>query len=92
MPKVMTLILLSLLCLAPGASGLADGPGFENLAARAKISASSELVAQKLFAGGVADGRVAPLKSAVLEFYPSSRNARSWAVDGAVAEDRGEED
>ncbi len=90
MSKVTASLLLLAVCPWSNVSALAEGPGFENLAARARISASSELSAQKLLAGGVADGRVAPLKSGVFEFYPPGRDARSWAVDGAVAEDRGE--
>jgi hypothetical protein len=66
-------------------------PPFINLASTAKISASSELIAQKLLARGVADGRIAPKGTGALEFYPATiEHARSWAVNGEEAEDRGD--
>ena len=61
-----------------------------NLAASAKITASSQLEGQKLAAGSIADGRIAPALSQHLEFYPGSKGAKSWAINGEVAEDKGE--
>ena len=65
-------------------------PEFVNLATKARITASSELEGQGLMAGAVADGRIAPALSQHLEFYPAALGAKSWAVNGEVAEDRGE--
>ncbi|MED5418339.1 MAG: hypothetical protein VYA27_06520, partial [Verrucomicrobiota bacterium] len=65
-------------------------PEFVNLAASAKITASSQLEGQKLAAGSIADGRIAPALSQHLEFYPGSKGAKSWAINGEVAEDKGE--
>ena len=65
-------------------------PEFVNLATKARITASSELEGQGLMAGAVADGRIAPALSQHLEFYPAALGAKSWAVNGEVAEERGE--
>ena len=82
----ISLLLLTVQMLSPAAAE----PGFVNLATTARITASSELAGQSLGAGAVADGRIAPALSQHLEFYPAARGAKSWAVDGEVARDRGE--
>nr|MCS5540342.1 hypothetical protein [Roseibacillus sp.] len=85
----MIRICLSLLFLQLVSPAVAK-PEFVNLAASAKITASSESEGQKLAAGAIADGRIAPALSQHLEFYPNSQGAKSWAVNGEVAEDKGE--
>ncbi|MEE2622986.1 MAG: DUF5703 domain-containing protein [Verrucomicrobiota bacterium] len=85
----MIRICLSLLFLQLVSLAVAK-PEFVNLAASAKITASSESEGQKLAAGAIADGRIAPALSQHLEFYPNSQGAKSWAVNGEVTEDKGE--
>ena len=82
----MFLLILTVYLFSPAGAD----PEFVNLAAKARITASSELEGQELMAGAVADGRIAPALSQHLEFYPAALGAKSWAVDGEVAEDRGE--
>jgi len=64
--------------------------GLENLAAKAKISASSQRDSQKLIAASVADGLIAPQGSGLLEMLPANKPAKSWAVNGEEAKDQGE--
>ncbi|MBJ07022.1 MAG: hypothetical protein CMO40_07925 [Verrucomicrobiaceae bacterium] len=63
------LFLLIVQMLTPAAAK----PGFVNLATTARIKASSEPKNQRLMAGVVADGRVAPALFHYLEFYPVAR-------------------
>ncbi|MFP6872284.1 MAG: DUF5703 domain-containing protein [Verrucomicrobiales bacterium] len=63
---------------------------FTNLATSAKISASSVLDGDKYAAGNVADGRIAPALCQHFELYPDNKKARSWAVNGEEAKDKGE--
>jgi len=68
----------------------ADAIQYKNLAEQAKITASSELKDQRLLASSVADGRIAPALCQHFEFFPSNKGAKSWAVNGETAEDKGE--
>ncbi|MBO62850.1 MAG: hypothetical protein CMG33_04920, partial [Candidatus Marinimicrobia bacterium] len=68
----------------------ADAIQYKNLAEHAKITASSELKDQRLLASSVADGRIAPALCQHFEFFPSNKGAKSWAVNGETAEDKGE--
>ncbi|RZO18595.1 MAG: hypothetical protein EVB09_01380 [Verrucomicrobiaceae bacterium] len=68
----------------------ADGIKYKNLAIQAKITASSELKEQGLKASSVADGRIAPALCQHFEFFPSHKAAKSWAVNGETAEDKGD--
>ena len=80
-------VLLAAFCVAAGAAS----PPLDNLAAKAKISASSERTSQKLLAKAVADGRVAPKGTGIYEMYPpSAPHARSWAVNGEEAQGKAE--
>ena len=85
---ILRIVLLGTVALS-GISWAAEFK-FTNLASSAKITASSELEGQKLAATAIADGRIAPTLSQHLEFYPSAKGAKSWAVDGEVAKDKGE--
>ncbi|MDG1853323.1 MAG: hypothetical protein P8I97_04120, partial [Verrucomicrobiales bacterium] len=68
----------------------ADVIKYKNLAAQAKITASSELKEQGLKASSVADGRIAPALCQHFEFFPSDKGAKSWAVNGETADDKGD--
>ena len=68
----------------------ADGIKYKNLAIQAKITASSELKEQGLKASSVADGRIAPALCQHFEFFPSHKAAKSWAVNGETADDKGD--
>jgi len=95
MPRT-TLLTLTLLCIVHAAINTwcpqlaAEDVGLENLAAKAKISASSELKEQKLFAASVADGLIAPQGCGLLEVLPADKPAKSWAVVGKEAKGQGE--
>ena len=67
----------------------ADVIKYKNLASQAKITASSELKEQGLKASSVADGRIAPALCQHFEFFPSDKGAKSWAVNGETAGDKG---
>ena len=67
-----------------------DKPAFTNLAASAKITASSVLDGDKYAPGNIADGRIAPALSQHFELFPDSKKAKSWAVDGEKGKERGE--
>lgn len=68
----------------------ADVIEYKNLASQAKITASSELKEQGLKASSVADGRIAPALCQHFEFFPSDKDAKSWAVNGETAGDKGD--
>ncbi|MFH1732320.1 MAG: hypothetical protein ABIF82_11815 [Planctomycetota bacterium] len=80
---------LAVLSASSCAAANAQRPAFENLAAEAKITASSEHKAQKLFAPNVADGRFAHKGCGTFEFHPANMPAKSWAVNGETAKDKG---
>jgi hypothetical protein len=63
-----------------------------NLASQAKITASSEMKEQGLMANAVADGRIAPALCQHFEFFPGAKGAKSWAVNGKEAGDKGQLD
>ncbi|SVD65946.1 uncharacterized protein METZ01_LOCUS418800, partial [marine metagenome] len=71
-------------------TGYAVDAAPKNLARDAKISATSERTEQKLVATSVADGRIAPQGSGMLEFLPEDKPAQSWAVNGEEAKGKGE--
>lgn len=77
-------------CAGTGAvsSAVAAERPFVNLASKAKITASSELKKQKLYARNVADGRFAHKGAAGFEFVPANKPAKSWAVDGEAIKDK----
>ncbi len=95
MPRthLWTPVLLYIVYITIGAScclRAAEDVSLENLAAQAKISASSELKEQKLFAAGVTDGLIAPQGGGLLEVLPADKPAKSWAVNGKEAKGKGE--
>ena len=71
-------------------AGAVADDGFENLATRAKITASSVLDGDKYAASNIADGRIAPALCQHFELFPDSKKAKSWAVDGEKGKDKGE--
>ena len=68
----------------------ADVIKYKNLASQARISATSELKEQGLKASSVADGRIAPALCQHFEFFPADKGAKSWAVNGETAGDKGD--
>ena len=68
----------------------ANAVKYNNLAKQSRITASSELKEQGLMASSVADGRIAPALCQHFEFFPSDEGAKSWAVNGEIANDKGE--
>ncbi|MCP4848573.1 MAG: hypothetical protein GY899_11570 [Verrucomicrobiaceae bacterium] len=85
-PFLLT-ILLSLVGICSG-----ENHPYVNLASQAKITASSELKGQGLMASAVADGRIAPALCQHFEFFPVAKGAKSWAVNGEEAGDKGQLD
>lgn len=85
--KVFSLLLA---CYSLGGLCLAEKVQYINLASQAKITASSELKAQELLATAIADGRIAPALCQHFEFFPPDKGAKSWAVNGEEANDKGE--
>ena len=67
-----------------------DKPAFTNLAASAKITASSVMDGEKYAAANIADGRIAPALSQLFEVFPETAKAKAWAVDGEKVKDKGE--